>query len=219
MYLQVIHSISLSAAMACRSISLIISTFEGVLAPRKHSSMLLIKAKFSLAFIHALIVLLGSFLLLAKRSAVCKKKRLHFLLILPKHENTSGVNDPCSTWRIHWLYSVSFRFYYFYEQIIISFDFWCHFFFLQFIRDYLEIEFCYTLLYWLFLWRLLENFHILPYKFLVKLLIPFHRNENSTHSVGLKVYPCNKTLMKVSIASSSGFNTCEILGTVLMKYV
>ena len=100
-----------------------------------------------------------------------------------------------------------------------SFDFRCHFFFLQFIRDYLEIEFCYALLYWLFLWRLLENFHILPYKFLVKLLIPFHRNENSTHSVGLKVYPCNKTLMKVSIASSSGFNRCEILGTVLMKYV
>ena len=90
-------SISLSAAMACRSISLIISTFEGVLVPRKHSSMLLIKAKFSLAFIHALIVLLGSFLLLAKRSAVCEKKRLHSLLILPKHENTSGLNDPCST--------------------------------------------------------------------------------------------------------------------------
>ena len=30
--------------------------------------------KFSLAFIHALILLLGSFLLLTRRSAVCKKK-------------------------------------------------------------------------------------------------------------------------------------------------
>ena len=47
----------------------------------------------------------------------------------------------------------------------------------------------------------------------------FAGNENRTRSVGLKVYPCNNTLMKVSIASSSGFNKWEIPGTVLMKYV
>ena len=99
--------------MAHRSISLILSTFEGVLVPRKHSSMLRIKAKFSLAFIHALILLLGSFLLLARRSAVCEKKQRHSLLIPPKHENTSGVNDPCSTWRIRWLYSRFFSFSFF----------------------------------------------------------------------------------------------------------
>ena len=99
--------------MAHRSISLILSTFEGVLVPRKHSSMLRIKAKFSLAFIHALILLLGSFLLLARRSAVCEKKQRHSLLIPPKHENTSGVNDPCSTWRIRWLYSHFFSFSFF----------------------------------------------------------------------------------------------------------
>ena len=80
--------------MAHRSISLMLSTFEGVLVPRKHSSMLRIKAKFSLAFIHALILLLGSFLLVARRSAVCEKKLLHSLLIPPKRENTSVVNDP-----------------------------------------------------------------------------------------------------------------------------
>ena len=109
-----IHLILLSATMAQhRSISLILSTFEDVLVPYKHSSMLRIKAKFSLAFIHALIIILRSFLLLARRSAVCKKKRLHSLLIPPKHENTSGVNDPCSTWRIHWLYSRFFSFTFF----------------------------------------------------------------------------------------------------------
>ena len=118
MNLQVIHSILLSATMAHRSISLMLSTFEDVLVPRKHSSMLRIKAKFSLAFIHALILLLGSFLLLARHSPICEKKRLHSLLIPPKHENTSGVNDPCSTWRILWLYSCFFfRFPSFYEQL------------------------------------------------------------------------------------------------------
>ena len=99
--------------MAHRSISLILSTFEGVLVPRKHRSMLRIKAKFSPAFIQALILLLSSFLLLAKRSAVCEKIRLHSLLIPPKHENTSGVKDPCSTWRICWLYSRFFSFSFF----------------------------------------------------------------------------------------------------------
>ena len=99
--------------MAHRSISLILSTFEGVLVPRKHSSMLRIKAKFSLAFIHALILLLGSFLLLARRSAVCEKKLLHSLLIPPNHENTSGVNEPCSNWRIRWLYFRFFSFSFF----------------------------------------------------------------------------------------------------------
>ena len=95
------------------SISPILSTFEGVLGPCKHSSMLQVKAKFGLAFIHALILLLGSFLLLARRLVVCEKKRLHPLLIHPKHENASGINDPCSTWRIHWLYShfLSFSFF------------------------------------------------------------------------------------------------------------
>ena len=113
MNLQVFHSILLSATMAHRTVSLILSMFEGVLVPHKHSSMLRIKAKFSLAFIHALILLLGSFLLLAKRSAACEKIRLHSLLIPPKQENTSGVNDPCSTWRIHWLYSRFFSFTFF----------------------------------------------------------------------------------------------------------
>ena len=94
--------------MAHRSISLILSTFEGVLVPCKHSSMLRIKTKFSLAFIHALTLLLGSFLLLARHSGVCERKQLHSLLIPPKHENTSGVNDP-----IRWLYSHFFLFSFF----------------------------------------------------------------------------------------------------------
>ena len=81
--------------MAYRTISLMLSTFEGVLVPHKHSSMLRIKTKFILDFIHALILLLGSFLLLARLSAVCEKKRLHPLLLPP----------------------VSFRFHSFYEQL------------------------------------------------------------------------------------------------------
>ena len=108
-----IHLILFSPTMAHRLILLILSMFEGVFVSCKHSSMLQIKAKFSVAFIHALILLLGSFLLLARRSAVCEKKRLHSLLIPPKHENTSGVNDPCSTWRIRWLYSRFFSFSFF----------------------------------------------------------------------------------------------------------
>ena len=99
--------------MAHRSISLILSTFEGVLVPCKHSSMLRTKAKFSLAFIHALILLSGHFLLLGRCSAVCEIKQLHSLLIPPKHKNTSGVNDPCSTWRIRWLHSRFFLFSFF----------------------------------------------------------------------------------------------------------
>ena len=99
--------------MAHRSILLMLSTFEGVLVPRKQSSMLRIKAKFSLAFTYALILLLSSFLLLARRSAVRKKKRQHSLLIPPKHENTSGVNNSCSTWRIRWLDSRFFSFSFF----------------------------------------------------------------------------------------------------------
>ena len=47
----------------------------------------------------------------------------------------------------------------------------------------------------------------------------FAGNENRTHSFGLKGHPCNNTLMKVSMASSSGFNRCEIPGIVLIKYV
>ena len=97
MNLQAIHLILLSATITYRSISLILSTFEGVLVPRKRSSMLRIKAKFTLAFIHALILLLDSFVRLARHSVVCQKKRLHSQLIPPKHENTSGVNDPCFT--------------------------------------------------------------------------------------------------------------------------
>ena len=87
----------LLATMVHRSISLILSTFEDVLVSLKHNYILRIKAKFSLAFIRALILLLGSFLLLARRSGVWKKKWLHSLLIPPKHENTSGLNDSCST--------------------------------------------------------------------------------------------------------------------------
>ena len=101
--------------MAHRSILLILSTFlfKDV---RKHSSMFRIKAKFSLAFIHALILLLGSFLLLARRSAVSKK--LHSLLIPPKHENTSCVNDPHVPLEGFAGYTpVSFRFHSFYEQL------------------------------------------------------------------------------------------------------
>ena len=75
--------------------------------------MLQIKGKFSLDFIHALILLLGSFLLLARRSTVCEKKPWHFLLIPPKHENTNGINDLCSNWRIRWLYSSFFCFSFF----------------------------------------------------------------------------------------------------------
>ena len=78
--------------MAHRSTSLILSTFENVLVPRKHKRILRIKAKFNLAFIYALILFLGSFALLARRSVVCKKKQLRFLLIPPKYENTSDVN-------------------------------------------------------------------------------------------------------------------------------
>ena len=113
MNLQVINSILLSATMARRSISVILSTFEDALVPRKHSSMLRIKAKFSLAFIHALVLLLGSFFQSARRSAVCEKKGLHSLLIPPKHEDTRGLNDPCSSWKIHWLYSRIFLFSFF----------------------------------------------------------------------------------------------------------
>ena len=102
-----------SASMARRSISLILSTFEDVLVPRKHSSVLRIKEKFSLAFIHALILLLGSFLLLGRCSPISEKKRLHSLLSSKKHEKTSGVNDPCSIWRIRRLYSRFFSFSFF----------------------------------------------------------------------------------------------------------
>ena len=44
-------------------------------------------------------------------------------------------------------------------------------------------------------------------------------NENRTHLVGLKTYPYNNTLMKVSITFSSGVSKCEIPGMVLMKYL
>ena len=67
-----------------RSSWMILSTFESALVPRKHRSILRINATFSLAFIHALILLFGSFLLLARRSAVCNRKRLHSLLVPPK---------------------------------------------------------------------------------------------------------------------------------------
>ena len=110
---SVSDSFDLSATMAHRSILLIFSTFEGIFVPCKHSSMLWIKARFRLAFIHALILLLGSFLLLARCSAVCEKKQLHSLLSSPKHENTSGVNNLCSSWTIHWLYSHFFSFSFF----------------------------------------------------------------------------------------------------------
>ena len=86
------------------------------------SSILWIEVKFSLPFIHELILLLGSFLLLARRSAVCERKRQHSLLIPPKHENTSGVNDPCSTWRVRWLYSRFFSISFF---LWIAGRLWC----------------------------------------------------------------------------------------------
>ena len=115
---SVIYSMLLSATMTHRSMSVILLTFEDVLVPRKHTSILRIKAKFSLAFFHVLILFLGSFLLLRKLSAVCEEKRLHSLLTPPKHEKGSGVNDLCSTGRICWLYTpISFRLHSFYEQL------------------------------------------------------------------------------------------------------
>ena len=101
--------------MTHRSILLILSVFEGALVAYKHSSILRINANFSLAFVHALILLLGSFLLSARCSAVCEKKRLHFLLIPPKTENTSGLNLPVEGFTGYTL--VSFRFHSFYEQL------------------------------------------------------------------------------------------------------
>ena len=101
--------------MTHRSILLILSVFEGALVACKHSSILRINANFSLAFVHALILLLGSFLLSARCSAVCEKKRLHFLLIPPKTENTSGLNLPVEGFTGYTL--VSFRFHSFYEQL------------------------------------------------------------------------------------------------------
>ena len=121
MNLQVIHSTLPSATVSQKSISLILSMFEGVLVPRKHSSMLRIKARFSLVFIHALILLLGSFLLLGRRSAVCEKKRLHSLLIPPKHENTSGVKIHAPLEGFAGYTPVSFSFHSFYEQL----EDWC----------------------------------------------------------------------------------------------
>ena len=37
----------------------------------------------------------------------------------------------------------------------------------------------------------------------------FARNENKARSLGLKAYLCKSTLMKVSTASTNGFNRCE----------
>ena len=92
-----------------------------------------------------------------------------------------------------------------------SFDFWCCFLFLQLTRDYLEIEFCYTLLYGFLLWWYLENFHILHDKFLINPIpLYFAGNGNRTCSAGLKAYPCNNNLMKILVVSSSGFSRCEI---------
>ena len=61
------------------------------LFPIQQSSILGIKATFSLAFIHALILLLGSFLQLVRFSAVSHKKRLHSLQNLKKQV----------VWKIH----------------------------------------------------------------------------------------------------------------------
>ena len=110
---------TLSAIMGNRSVLMILSTFESVLVPRRHSSTLRIKAKFSLAFIHALVLLLGSFLLLARGSVEKNAKRNRCI--------------PCSflqnmkiqvVWTIHvpllgfaGYTPASFRFYFFYEQL------------------------------------------------------------------------------------------------------
>ena len=100
------------------------------------------------------------------------------------------------------------------------FDFWCYILLLWLMRDYLKIEFRYVLLYRLIPWRLYKNFDILPDKFPIEWIPPyFAGNENWTRSVGLKVYLCNNTLMKVSTEKSGGFNRCEIPRMVLMKYV
>ena len=101
----------LSATMAHRQILLILSTFEGVLITRKHSSIFRIKAKLSLAFIHALVLILGSFLLIARRSAICNKKLLHSLPV--QNMIKTWKHKWCSTWRVCWLYILFFPFSFF----------------------------------------------------------------------------------------------------------
>ena len=110
-----IHSILLSAAMAHRSISLILSTFEGVLVPRKHSSMLRIKAKVS--FYPCTDLIFTFFSSASKTFSSMRKETAAFPAHSIKTWKHNGVNNPCSTWRTHWLYPRFFSFSFFYEQL------------------------------------------------------------------------------------------------------
>ena len=117
MNLQVINSILHSATMSLRSISLILSTFKGALVPCKHSSMVRIKAKFCLAFIHALILLLGSLPLAAVVQQYAKRNDCipcSFLQNM-KTQVVWTIHVPIEGFTGYTL--VSFRSHSFYEQL------------------------------------------------------------------------------------------------------
>ena len=110
---------------------------------------------------------------------------LHPRRLVSPEKNISLLVSLLTKWMLHSLLILQLiltLFYMMYYWLLLavlhrsafSFDFWCHFLFLRLICDYLKIEFRYALLYWLFLWWLLENFHILPDKFPMERIIPFH---------------------------------------------
>ena len=106
-----IHSILLSAAMAHRSISLILSTFEGVLVPRKHRSMLRIKAKVS--FYPCTDHIFRFFSSVSKTFSSMRNETATFPAHSIKTWKHNDVKNPCSTWRTHWLYPRFFSFSFF----------------------------------------------------------------------------------------------------------
>ena len=89
--------------MPHRFILLMLSTFEGVFVPRKHSSMLPIKAKFSLVFIHALILLLGSW---RAGRLWCKWHLANGLKTLTSQKAVCPLihNSPADTSALAWLH-------------------------------------------------------------------------------------------------------------------
>ena len=91
-----------------------LSKFEIVLVPGKHSKILLIKVKFSLALIHAL---LGSFFLLARRSAICEKNGIIPCAFLQntKTQVVSTIDVLLGGFADY--IPVSLRFHSFYEQL------------------------------------------------------------------------------------------------------
>ena len=160
--------------------------------------------KFGLAFIHELILLLGSFLLLARCSAICEKKRLHSLLTPPKYENTSGVNDPCFTWRIWWLYSRFFSISFF---IWTAIRLWCKWHLANGLKTLTSQEAVCPLIHnplaSITLFVVSQEFSYSSWQISVGMIHPippyFPGNEKRTRSVGLKAYPYNDSLMKVSL--------------------